>query len=69
MLKFNESEGEMDMCQAIEEMISDARTEGRNETRIETAKMLLSLNKLTLEEISKTTQLTLEEVKHLEHTK
>jgi DNA-directed RNA polymerase subunit F len=27
-LNLNESEGEMDMCQAIEEMISDARTDG-----------------------------------------
>jgi hypothetical protein len=72
-LKVEEKEGEMDMCQAIEEMISDAFNEGHNdgcnETRIETAKMLLSLNKLTLEEISKSTQLTLEEVKHLEQTK
>jgi hypothetical protein len=27
-LNLNESEGEMDMCQAIEEMMNDARTEG-----------------------------------------
>jgi hypothetical protein len=34
-LNLNESEGDMDMCQAIDEMISDARTEGREQGRTE----------------------------------
>jgi predicted transposase YdaD len=44
-------------------------TTGRKEANIETAKILLRLNKLTIEEISESTQLTLEEVKRLEQMK
>jgi hypothetical protein len=80
-LKVEEKEGAMDMCQAIEEMINDrfndgfndgfnnGFTTGRKEANIETAKILLRLNKLTIEEISESTQLTLEEVKRLEQMK
>jgi len=76
-LKIEEGEETVDMCKAIVDMKRDAGREGEERgkeigekigernTKIKTAKALLKLGKLTLEEISESTQLGLEEVEEL----
>jgi predicted transposase YdaD len=59
----------IDMCKAIEDMINDSRSDGRNEANIETAKILLTLGKLTFEEIAESTHLSLEKVQELSNHK
>jgi len=80
-LNIEEGEETVDMCKAIVDMKRDAGREGEERgkelgkeigekigernTKIKTATALLKLGKLTLEEISESTQLTLEEVREL----
>lgn len=49
------------MCRAVEELYK----EGRKEGRMETAKRMLAIGKLTLEEIAECASLSLDEVKRL----
>jgi predicted transposase/invertase (TIGR01784 family) len=48
---------------------SEGLVEGRNEANIETAKILLTLGKLTFEEIAESTHLSLEKVQELSNNK
>ena len=53
------------MCKAIEDMWKDANKEGERDANLATAKKLLQLGKLSLEEIADSTQLPIEEVAEL----
>lgn len=64
-LKFKDGEEYVDMCKAIEDMRNDAVNEGVRTANIATAKNLLTLEKLTYEEIASMTGLTLEEIQTL----
>jgi len=68
-LKIKEGEERVDVCKAIVDMKREAAEEAAKkaaeEAAKETAKALLGLGKLTLEEISMSTQLPLEEVTEL----
>ena len=57
--------GEVDMCVAIAGIREDGRIEGRAESRVETAKRMLTKGKLTFEEIAEYTELPIEKVKEL----
>jgi predicted transposase YdaD len=50
------------MCKAMEDM----RNEERNEERIEIAERLLALKKLSYEEISEASRLSVEKIKELD---
>lgn len=62
-------EGSDTMCRVMEEKWEEGRKEGRKEGRREgrksTARKLLAMSKLTLEEIAECASLTLEEVRQL----
>lgn len=63
---FKEDErGVKTMCKVIEDMREETREVTREETRVESAKNLLKLGKLTLEEISSVLLLPLDKVKEL----
>ena len=53
------------MCKAMEDM----RNETARETCLETARSLLTIGKLTYEEIAQATKLTVDEVKELDKNK
>ena len=69
-LQFDETEEEIDMCKAIDDMRMESRNKGREEGidiglergRKETAVNLLRSGKLTLEEIAECAKLSLAEV-------
>lgn len=64
-LEYETGKDEVSMCKAIQGIKEDARLEGARENSIETAKKLISLGKLTLEEIASMCSLSFEEVKGL----
>jgi hypothetical protein len=64
-LKLKDKEDTIDMCKAIEDMMNDSRSAAN----IETAKILLTLGKLTFEEIAESTHLSLEKVQELSNHK
>jgi hypothetical protein len=64
-LKLKDKEDTIDMCKAIEDMMNDSRSAAN----IETAKILLTLGKLTFEEIAESTHLPLEKVQELSNHK
>jgi hypothetical protein len=74
-LKVEEKEGEMDMCQAIEEMMndkfndgfSDGFNEGHNEANISIALNMLK-KKYSIEEISELLELPIEKIQELKST-
>lgn len=64
-LKFNNDEEVVNVCKAIEDMWKDANKEGERDANLATAKKLLQLGKLSLEEIADSTHLPIEEVAEL----
>ncbi len=69
-LKLNENEeGKVDMCVALQELRVDWKNEGKNEGILENtlavAKKMLLKNKLSLEDISDYSGLSLDKVKEL----
>ena len=67
-LQFDETEEEIDMCKAIDDMRMESRNEGIDIGRKETAVNLLRSGKLTLEEIAECAKLSLAEVTAIANT-
>lgn len=63
-IKTNEEEGVVDMCKAIDDMMKDAKNEGRNETLVENA-INLYKNGVSLELISKSLGLSINKLKKI----
>lgn len=53
------------MCKVMEEMREETRRKTRHETQREVVRGLLEIGKLTLEDISRSTKLPLDEVRRL----
>ena len=68
-LEYETGKDEVNMCKAIQGIKEDARLEGRlegaRENSIETAKKVLALGKLTLEEVALIYNLSIDDVKQL----
>ena len=71
--EYKDGEENVDMCKALEDWAKESRNEGRNEgisegieeNKIDTTVGLLSLGKLSLEEISKVTKFSIERIKEI----
>ena len=69
-LRFTETEGSVNMCQAVQEMCDDARSEGLSQGRIQglqehalfTAQRMLQDSRFSPEDISRFSGLPLEDV-------
>ena len=61
-LRFTETEGSVNMCQAVQEMCDDARAEGRQEQAMLTAQRMLQDSRFSPEDISRFSGLSLENV-------
>ena len=57
------------MCRAFEEVREESAREAKHEQSIEIAKSLLEVGKMTYEEIARSVQLPVEEVKALDTKK
>ena len=64
-LEYETGKDEVNMCKAIQGIKEDARLEGARENSIETAKKVLALGKLTLEEVALIYNLSIDDVKQL----
>jgi predicted transposase/invertase (TIGR01784 family) len=74
MMKDSRSEGRSEghsegLAEGRNQGRSEGLVEGRNEANIETAKILLTLGKLTFEEIAESTHLSLEKVQELSNSR
>ena len=65
-LRFTETEGRVNMCQAVQEMCDDARAEGHQEQAILTAQRMLQDPRFSPEDISRFSGLSLEDVLKLQ---
>ena len=65
-LRFTETEGRVNMCQAVQEMCDDARAEGHQEQAMLTAQRMLQDPRFSPEDISKFSGLSLEDVLKLQ---
>ena len=65
-LRFTETEGSVNMCQAVQEMCDDARAEGHQEQAMLTAQRMLQDPRFSPEDISKFSGLSLEDVLKLQ---
>lgn len=63
-IKTNEEEGVVNMCKAIDDMMKDAKNEGRNETLVENA-INLYKNGVSLELISKSLGMSINKLKKI----
>ena len=61
-LRFTETEGRVNMCQAVQEMCDDARAEGHQEQAMLTAQRMLQDPRFSPEDISRFSGLSLEDV-------
>ena len=65
-LRFTETEGRVNMCQAVQEMCDDARAEGHQEQAMLTAQRMLQDPRFSPEDISRFSGLSLEDVLKLQ---
>ena len=65
-LRFTETEGRVNMCQAVQEMCDDARSEGHQEQAMLTAQRMLQDPRFSPEDISRFSGLSLEDVLKLQ---
>ena len=65
-LRFTETEGRVNMCQAVQEMCDDARAEGHQEQAMLTAHRMLQDPRFSPEDISRFSGLSLEDVLKLQ---
>ena len=67
--EYKDGEENVDMCKALEDWAKESRNEGISEgieeNKIDTTVGLLSLGKLSLEEISKVTKFSIERIKEI----
>ena len=63
--EYKDGEENVDMCKALEDWAKESRNEGIEENKIDTTVGLLSLGKLSLEEISKVTKFSIERIKEI----
>ena len=63
-IHFQKGDEQIDMCQAIEEMIQDGKTAGKIEGKIELISQLLRLNKITMNEASVLMHMSKEELEN-----
>ncbi len=63
--EYKDGEENIDMCKALEDWAEESRSEGIEEGKIDTTVGLLSLGKLSLEEISRVTKFSIERIKEI----